>query len=87
MLRQIARVRVDVEKALAGSTGASAARLRDGVAALQQAGAALVPLFESIQRADARPTAAQEAAVAEGLKRAGAAMEAVRSGGESRTRR
>jgi hypothetical protein len=83
MMRQIARVRADVEKTLAGSSGAPAARLRDGVTALQQAGAALVPLFESIQRADARPTAAQEAAVGEALKKAEASVEGVRSAGES----
>ena len=86
-MRQLAQVRSGVEKTLAGSSGAPASRLRDSVTTLQQAAAALVPLFESIQRADARPTAAQEAAAAEALKKADAAIEAVRSGGENRTLR
>ncbi len=37
-------------------------------------------LFESIQRADARPTGAQEAAVAELLKKAEAALTAYKEG-------
>ena len=81
MMRQLARAKADVSKTLGGSSGAPAARLQATLTALQQAGAPLVTLFESIQRADARPTGAQEAAVAELLKKAEAAINANKNGG------
>ncbi len=80
MMRQLAPVRAEVDKQVAASAGAATARLQGAATSLQQAAASLVPLFESIQRADARPTAAQEAAVAEALKKAQAVIEDFRNG-------
>jgi photosystem II stability/assembly factor-like uncharacterized protein len=80
MLRQLARTRAEIAKQLEGSSGAAATRLQAQVTTLQQAAAPMVSLFESIQQADARPTAAQEAAAADLIKKAEAAMAASKEG-------
>ncbi|HEX7777664.1 MAG TPA: hypothetical protein VF424_00410, partial [Vicinamibacterales bacterium] len=80
MMRQLARARTEIAKQLEGSSGAPATRLQAQIAALQQATAPMVSLFESIQRADARPTAAQEAAAVDLIKKAEAAIAASKEG-------
>ncbi|HYN08071.1 MAG TPA: hypothetical protein VES67_11825 [Vicinamibacterales bacterium] len=78
MMRRLALARADAAKQLAGASGAPTTRLQTSLTALQQAAAPLQTWFESIQRADARPTAAQEAAVADLLKNAEAALAALK---------
>jgi prephenate dehydratase len=80
MMRQLARARADIAKQLEGSSGAAATRLQTHATALQQAAGPMISLFESIQRADAKPTAAQETAVADLLKKAEAAIAAYKDG-------
>jgi hypothetical protein len=80
MIRQLAGTRGEIAKQLAGSGGAAATRLQTHLAAVQQVTASMVSLFESIQRADAKPTAAQEAAVVDLIKKAEAAIAASKEG-------
>jgi hypothetical protein len=79
-MRQVARARAEIGKQLEGSSGAAAPRLQTHLTALQQATAQMASLFESIQRADAKPTAAQETAGADLIKKAEAAISAYRDG-------
>jgi photosystem II stability/assembly factor-like uncharacterized protein len=62
-MRQVAEARTRVEQALTGAAPDRAAGLQAARQALQRAYAPLPRLFESIQGADVRPTAAQEDAV------------------------
>ena len=62
-MRQVADARADLQRRLAGG-GSDVDRLKGSLAALQQAAGPLQTLFERIQQVDARPTAAQEQAVA-----------------------
>jgi hypothetical protein len=69
-MQQAATARAELQRRLRNG-GGDAARLQAALASLQRASAPLQTLFERIQQVDARPTAAQEQAVA-------AALEAVR---------
>jgi len=69
-LRRVAKLRAEIASRPAGATMAS----QNAATALQQSASQLQDLFEAIQQADARPTAAQEAAVADALKKAEAAI-------------
>jgi photosystem II stability/assembly factor-like uncharacterized protein len=73
-LRRVAKLRAEIASRPAGATTAS----QNAATALQQAASQLQDLFEAIQQADARPTAAQEAAVADALKKAEAAIAAAK---------
>ncbi|HEY7476029.1 MAG TPA: hypothetical protein VH679_13510 [Vicinamibacterales bacterium] len=83
-MRQLSQTSAEAAKRLSASSGAPAARLQTALTSIQQAAAPLQALFESIQGADARPTAAQEAAVTDAVKKAQAAIESFRSEGEER---
>ena len=80
MMRQLAQAKAEVSKTLGGSSGAPAARLQATLTALQQAGASLVTLFESDPAGGRAADGAQEAAVAELLKKAEAALAAYKEG-------
>jgi hypothetical protein len=80
IIRQLAGIRREIAKQLGGSSGAAATRLQTHAAAVQQVTAAMATLFESIQRADAKPTAAQETAVADLIRKAEAAIAAYKEG-------
>ena len=73
-LRRVAKLRAEIASRPAGATTAS----QNAATALQQAASQLQDLFEAIQQADARPTAAQDAAVADALKKAEAAIAAAK---------
>jgi hypothetical protein len=72
-LRQIATAVADVRRRLT-TAPAEAARLQSVLRALQQAGSSLAEIFDSIQAADAKPTAAQDAAATAALAKAEAAL-------------
>jgi hypothetical protein len=72
-MRRLADAQADVRRRIESSP-ADAARLQATLTSLQQALAPMPALFERVQQADARPTAAQEAAVADALARADAAI-------------
>jgi hypothetical protein len=74
MLRRLAQVRAETSERLAAAAGDGAAGLRARASELQAAYAPLPALFDSLQEADMRPTAAVEAAVAAALARAEAAV-------------
>ena len=75
-MQQAATARAELQRRL--QDGASeAARLQTALAALQQASAPLQTLFERIQQVDAKPTAAQEQAVAAALDGLRAALESI----------
>jgi hypothetical protein len=74
MLRRLAQVRAETSERLAAAAGDEAAGLRARASELQAAYAPLPALFDSLQEADMRPTAAVEAAVAAALARAEAAV-------------
>jgi hypothetical protein len=73
-IRQLATARADLKAIAAGATGDRAARLRTAAAALDQAFTPLPALFDTLQSADARPTAATEAAATSAIARAEAAL-------------
>ncbi len=78
-IRDTAAARTAIRARLAGATPDVAARLtpiRDG---LDAAAEPLQRLFETLQAADARPTAAAEAAVADALQHVSAALAAFRN--------
>jgi hypothetical protein len=76
-MRQVADARAELQRRLQAD-GADAARLTASLAALQQAAAPLQTLFERIQQADARPTQAQEQAVAQALEQSQRVLAEVR---------
>jgi photosystem II stability/assembly factor-like uncharacterized protein len=73
-IRQLATARADLKAIATGATGDRAARLRTAAAALDQAFTPLPALFDTLQGADARPTAAAEAAATSAIARAEAAL-------------
>jgi photosystem II stability/assembly factor-like uncharacterized protein len=77
-MRQVARARTEITSRQTGATGAAATRLQTAATVLQQASSQLQTLFATIQQADARPTVAQEAAVADLLKKVEAAIAAAK---------
>jgi photosystem II stability/assembly factor-like uncharacterized protein len=78
MMRQLATARADVRKRMTGASGDQAARLQPILASLDKAYDPLPTLFSTIQDVDAKPTAATESAANDALKKAEAALAAVR---------
>ncbi len=72
-MRRLAAARADLATRLAGASG-DAATLQNSAKAVADAFAPLQGLFESLQEADVRPTAALEAAVKDALARANAVL-------------
>jgi len=73
-MRQLGAARADVAQRAASAGGDAAARLQTIARGLQDAFTPLQGIFESLQEADVRPTAALEAAASDAIKRAEAAM-------------
>jgi hypothetical protein len=76
-MRQAATARAELQRRLQNG-GGDAARLQAALASLQQASAPLQTLYERIQQVDARPTAAQEQAVAAALDALRVTLESIR---------
>jgi photosystem II stability/assembly factor-like uncharacterized protein len=76
-LRRVSVARADAEKRLERASGDAASSLRKRVADLQAAASPLAALFDALQEADARPTPAVEAAVADALARVESALKSL----------
>jgi photosystem II stability/assembly factor-like uncharacterized protein len=73
-MRRVSEARADMKKRSASVAPDQTARWSTVAAALEAAHVPLSAIFEVVQDADARPTAATEAAAADALKRADAAL-------------
>ena len=80
-LRQIATSRMDLARRQAGSSGETAARLQAIAQSLDEAWRDLAASFDTLQRADARPTPAIETAAIDAIARAATAVASTRDGG------
>ena len=70
VMRRLMAERAEAERALTAASADGRAKLEATLAALRAAYAPLPALFDTLQRADTRPTPAVQAAVDEAIKRA-----------------
>ena len=80
-LRQIAATRLDLGRRQAAGTGEAAVRLQAIALSLDEAWRDLAASFDTLQRADARPTPAIETAAIDAIARAATAVASSRDGG------